>query len=89
MADDLHHGAFIFEFFELVLLDDLSFDLLDGDDCVLPAAAINNAVPTLGQLSVIAEVIEGYLVVLDEGACFIRDVGTAAAVLLVLDKCLL
>lgn len=71
MADDLHHGALIFEFLQLVLLDDLSFDFLDGDDCVLPAAAIDNAISTLGQLTVVAQVIEGDLVVLDKVACFI------------------
>ena len=71
MADNFHDGALIFEFFQLILFDDLAFDLFDSDHGVLPASSVDDTVATLGQLAVIAKVTKGNLVVLNEVARFI------------------
>ena len=88
VSDDLHDSALVLELLKLVLLNDLALDLFDGHHGVLPAAAIDDAVATLGQLSVVAQFIESDLIVLNECARFIRDVIIAAVVLL-LQQCLL
>lgn len=68
MADDLHHGTFVLELFQLVLFNDFSFYLFDSNNGMLPATPVDDTVATLGQFTLIAEVTEWYLVVLDESS---------------------
>lgn len=49
---------------------------------MLPATPIDDTVATLGQFTLITEVTEGYLVVLDESSRLIRNVGVDSALLL-------
>ena len=86
MTDDLHNGALVFEFLQFVLLDNLTLDLLDGDDRVLPSTSVDNTVSAFGQLTIVAQLIERDLVVLDERPSFVRDVSAASSILLVLDQ---
>ena len=71
MPDDLHDSALILELFQLVLLDDLALDLLDGNNRVLPAAPVHDSITSLGELSVVRDLIEWDLVVLDECSGFV------------------
>jgi len=71
MADDFHDCTLVLEFLKLVLLNNLAFDLLDRHHRVLPATAVNDAISAFRQLSVVAEISERNLVVLNEGSSFI------------------
>jgi hypothetical protein len=73
MSDDFHHSAFIFELFKFVLLDNLSFDLFNGNNSMLPASPIDNTVSTFRQLFIVSQFIERYLVILLKSSGFIRD----------------
>ena len=73
MSDDFHHCAFIFELLKFVLLDNLSFDLFNGDNSMLPASPIDNTVSTFRQLFIVGQLIKRYLVILLKSSGFIRD----------------
>jgi hypothetical protein len=74
VANDLHDSALVLELFELVLLYDFLLDFFDGHRCVLPSASIHYTVATLGQLSVVLQLVEWDLVVLVEHTIFIHHV---------------
>ena len=88
MADDFHNRTFIFEFFELILFDNLAFDLLDSHHRVLPTTAVHDTVATLRKLAIVAKLCERDFIVLDEGPGLVRDKGTSAPILLVLNESL-
>ena len=71
MANDLHHGAFVLELFQFVLLNDLTLDFFDSDDRMLPTATIYDTVATFRELTIVAELIEWNLIVLHESSCLI------------------
>jgi len=77
MPDDLHDGALILELLQLVLLDDFFLDLLDGHRGVLPPTPVDNAVASLGQLSVVLYLVKWDLIVLIEDPVFIHHVHEA------------
>jgi len=52
MSDDLHDSTLILEFFELVLFNNLSFYLFNGDSSMFPSAAIDDTVPALRKFSI-------------------------------------
>lgn len=54
VPNNFHHGAFVFEFLKLVLLDDFSLDLLDGDHCMLPTASVYDTIATFRELAIVA-----------------------------------
>lgn len=89
MADDLHDRTLILELLKFVLLDNLALDLLNGDDGVLPATAVHDTVATLRQLTVVAEISEGNLIILNKVSSLVRDVGASTSILLMLDHSLL
>ena len=80
MANDFHHSALVLELLKFVLLDNLSLDLLDSNDCVLPTASVHNTVTSLGQLSIVTQLIERNLVVLDESSSLVRHIAIASIV---------
>ena len=88
MPDHLHYGALILELLKFVLLDNLSFDLLDGHNGVLPASTVDDTVAAFGEFAVVAELIEAYLVVLNEGSSFIRNIIVTARSLLLNERLL-
>ncbi len=47
MSDHLHDCAFVLKFFEFILLDNLTFDLFDGNYCMLPTLSIYDTIPAL------------------------------------------
>ena len=47
MSDHFHDGAFIFKLLKLVLFNDLALDFLNGHNCVLPSATVDDAVAAL------------------------------------------
>jgi hypothetical protein len=63
MPDDFHYGTFIFKFFQLILLDNLSLDLFYGNGSVFPAALVNDSIATLGYFFIELEVIKADLIV--------------------------
>ena len=71
MTNDFHDSAFVLKFFELVLLDNLSFDLFDGYDRVLPATSVHDSISSLRELSVVSNVTEWDLIVLNESSSFV------------------
>lgn len=87
VADHFHNGALVLELFKLVLLNDLSFDLLDGDHCVLPTATVHDTIATFAQLTVVAQVSEWNFIVLDKCSGLVRN-EVISSVLLVLYQCL-
>ena len=46
MSDDLHNGAFVFEFLKLVLLDNFAFDFFDSHNSMLPTSTIDDTIAT-------------------------------------------
>lgn len=77
MPDDLHHSALILELLELVLLDDLLLDFLDGHGGVLPPASVYDTIATFRQLSVIVQLVEWDLIILVEDSVLIHHVHEA------------
>ena len=73
MSNNFHHCAFIFKLLKFVLLNNLSFDLFDGDNSMLPASPIDNTVSTFRQLFIVGQLTERYLVILLKSSGFIRD----------------
>ena len=71
VSNDLHDCTFVLKLFKFVLLDDLPFNFFNRDNCVLPTSAIDDTIATLRKLSVVAQLIEADLVVLNESACFV------------------
>jgi hypothetical protein len=63
MPDNLHDSTFIFELLKLILLNDLSFNLLDGHCRVLPTSSVNDPVAAFRDLSVKEKIIIVYLIV--------------------------
>ncbi len=51
-AGKVRRSGLTFKFFKLVLLDDLTLDLLDGDYSMLPTAFIHDAVSALTKFAV-------------------------------------
>ena len=84
MPDNFHDCAFILEFFEFVLLNDFTLDLLDSYYCVLPSSSVNNTISSFGKLSIIRELLEGNFIVLHKRSGFVR-VELIASVLLLLN----
>lgn len=71
VANDLHDGALVLELFQFVLFNNLALDFFDSDDRVLPAATIYDTIATLGELTIVAQLIKWNLVVLYESSCLI------------------
>ena len=88
VADDFHDCALVFEFFKFVLFDNLAFDLLDSHNSVFPTTAVHDTVATFRKLAIVAKLSERDFIVLDEGSGLVRDKGTSAPILLVLDESL-
>ena len=82
VPDDLHHGAFVLELLEFVLLDDLALNFLDGDGSILPFAAVDDTIAALTKLAVVRQLLERNFIVLPEDPVFfhhehIRALGSA------------
>lgn len=73
VSDDFHYCAFILEFFEFLLFDDLLFNFFNGNDGVLPTATVDDTVATFGKLVVEVKLIVGDLIVLDESTGFVTE----------------
>ena len=73
MTNYFHDRAFILEFFELFLLNDLLLDFFDSDDGVLPPASVYDTVATFRELVIKLELIVRNFVVLNESTSLITE----------------
>jgi hypothetical protein len=74
VPNNFHDSAFIFEFFEFILLNDFFFNFFDCNGGILPSASVNDSISTFGEFSVVLKLIEWNLVVLVEDAIFLHHV---------------
>lgn len=72
VPNDFHDGAFVLELFELVLLDDLALNFLDGDGGVLPFTAVDDTIAAFTELAVVRQLLERNFVILPEDPIFLH-----------------